>query len=147
MELRLLTDMGNLPPYTWAVALFAGFMIFRKMSTLMGGLWTVEVHGSISRVCRSGVIQLDVGESDKVAVGQIFTVYKKLSMREVWQECGRNSLTFTPVGQVKVISTTRQTSLCKFRPIKGYSYNPSLGDTAYYSSRVPLGKVIPLPTA
>ena len=147
MELTLLTDIGKLPPITWAAAFFVGFMLFLKASRFMSGLWSVEVHGSISRVCRSGVIQLDVGESDKVAVGQIFTVYKKLSLREVWQECGRNSLTFTPVGQVKVISTTRQTSLCKFRPIKGYSYNPSLGDTAYYSSRVPLGKVIPLPTA
>ena len=112
----------------------------------MSGLWTVEVHGAINRVCRSGVVQLDVGESDKVAVGQIFTVYKRLSMREVWQD-SRNGLVYTPVGQVKVISTTRDTSLCKFRPIKGFSYNPSLGDTAYYTSRVPLGKVIPLPTA
>ena len=147
MELTLLTDIGKLPPLTWAVAFFAGFLIYRKLRGLMGGIMSVEVHGSISRVCRSGVVQLDVGEYDKVAVGQIFTVYKKLSMREVWQDCGRNSLIFTPVGQVKVISTTKETSLCKFRPIKGYSYNPSLGDTAYYSSRVPLGKVIPLPTA
>jgi len=141
----LLHDLAGLHPALWAAASVAGLVLYRSLRAVAARYGAVEVTGRINRLCRNGVVQIDVGETDRVAVGQVFTVYKRLAMREVWQDGRPEQVVFTPVGQIKVVSTTGSAALGKFRPIRGYSYNPGLGDMAHYSSRVAPGKIAPLP--
>ena len=108
----------------------------------------IEIFASIAGLYRGNVIEINAGETEQVLAGTIFTVYKRLQITDISdQQWGlkRGRYYFKPVAQLKVISTTRQNSLCKYRPIRGYSANPSVGDTVYYSSKFATGKVIPYP--
>ena len=110
----------------------------------------VEIFASIGGLYRGNVIEIDAGETEQVTAGNIFTVYKRLQIRDISDErCGlkRGRYYYKPVAQLKVISTTRQNSLCKYRPIRGYSANPSVGDTVFYSNKFDTGKIIPYPAA
>jgi hypothetical protein len=110
----------------------------------------IEIFASIAGLYRGNVIEIDAGETEKVIAGNIFTVYKRLQIRDISDErCGlrRGRYYYKPVAQLKVISTTRKNALCKYRPIRGYSANPSVGDTVFYSSKFASGKVIPYPAS
>jgi hypothetical protein len=108
----------------------------------------VEIFASIAGLYRGNVIEIDAGETDKVSAGNIFTVYKKLQIRDISDErwgFKRGRYYFKPVAQLKVISTTEYNSLCKYRPIRGYSANPSVGDTVYFSNKHQNGEVLAYP--
>ena len=142
----LVAGSSALPPAAWAAALVTTFGLCRLAARLMSPQRTTDIRGRVSQLASgNNLIQLDVGALGRVEVGYIFTVYKRLSFCEVFDETRPTRMVYTPVGQAKVISTTSTTSLCKFRPIRGYSYWPSVGDTAYFTSRVPVGQVIPEP--
>lgn len=111
---------------------------------------TTEIFASIAGLYRGNVIEIDAGETEQVTAGNIFTVYKRLQIRDISDSTWglkRGRYYYKPVAQLKVISTTRQNSLCKYRPIRGYSANPSVGDTVFYSSKFSSGKIIPYPAA
>jgi len=114
----------------------------------LSSLGKVSIFASIAGLYRGNVIEIDAGEDEKVKSGSIFTVYKKLQIREIsdgrWGS-NKGRYYYKPVAQLKVISTTRDNALCKYRPIRGYSANPSVGDTAYYCNKFESGKVIPYP--
>ena len=109
----------------------------------------IEIFASIAGLYRGNVIEIDAGESERVLAGNIFTVYKRLQIKDISDEqwgLKRGRYYFKPVAQLKVISTTNQNALCKYRPIRGYSANPSVGDTVYYSNKFATGKVVPYPS-
>ena len=124
----------NLPPWVVILAMIFGFFLFRYLLRVLGQLRCLEVKARVSKVCRGGMVQLDSGEMDQVAVGQVFTLYKGLKFGEVWQEGKKPRTKYAAVGRIEVISTTQKSALGKFRAIRGYSYNPRPGDRAFYRS-------------
>lgn len=144
----LFGETAAMPPLAWLGVAVVGILLLRSLLHMLQGFREIEIRGLISGIDRANVVEVNVGSRRAASPGQVFTVYKRLTMGQFHDgSTYADRVIYTPVGLLKVLSTTHTTSLCKFRPIEGYSNGPSLGDTVYFSNRVPEGRVAPLPTA
>ena len=154
METQLIAIISKISP-NYSLPILGGvtaisIIMIKIIIPILRSSGKIEIFASIAGLYRGNVIEIDAGEQDKVAAGNIFTVYKRLQIRDISDEqwgLKRGRFYFKPVAQLKVISTTKNNALCKYRPIRGYSANPSVGDSVFYSNKFKAGNIIPHPGA